>query len=204
MTLRMKGRIKVGFWLPFTARQECDASSFICRAQVPRHVPILTVTDCYDDARGTIDGRLFGAVRMFHFDDQNIVRAAAARAATEGIFAPIGLLPSPACIWHAESDSEIIVDLALAPERLSLHLTIDDTGALQSVSLQRWGNAGANTFGYIPFWGETSWRRSDSATSSCRDGSAWDGGTEPSDSDRSLRRRSSVQCRTTRFDLTTA
>src|SRR6202035_3517748 len=117
MRLRMKGRIKVALWLPFTADQDCDGSSFVWRAEVPRHVPFLRVTDSYDDGRGKIDGRLLGALRIFHSDDQNTVRSAAARAATEGILAPIGLLPTSTRIWHAESDTEIVVDLALAPER---------------------------------------------------------------------------------------
>jgi hypothetical protein len=154
MRLRMKGRIKVGLWLPFTADQDCDGSSFVWRAEVTRHVPILTVTDSYSDGRGTIDGRLLGVVRMFHSDDQNIVRSAAARAATEGILAPIGLLPSPTRLWHAESDTEIVVYLLLAPERPALHVTIDDDGAVQSVNLQRWGDAGHKTFGYLPFGGD--------------------------------------------------
>ncbi|MDQ1356615.1 MAG: hypothetical protein QOG44_988 [Acidimicrobiaceae bacterium] len=154
MALQMKGRIKVGLWLPFTARQECDGSSFIWRAQVPRHVPVMRVTDSYDDGRASIDGRMLGAIRLFHSDDQNIVRSAAGRAATEGILAPIGLLPSPSCIWHAESDTEITVQLALAPERVALHVTIDDGGAVQSVDLARWGDAGKKAFGYLPFGGD--------------------------------------------------
>ena len=154
MRLQMTGRIKVGTWLPFTAQQDCDGSSFIWRAQVPRHGRLLTVTDSYDNGRATIDGRLLGAIRMFHSDDQNIVRSAAARAATEGILAPIGLLPSPTRIWHAESDNEITVDLVLAPERPALHVTIDNDGAIQSVNLQRWGDAGQKAFGYIPFGGD--------------------------------------------------
>jgi hypothetical protein len=154
MRLRMTGRIKIGVWLPFTAQQDCDGSSFIWRAQVPRHVPLVTVTDSYDDGRGSIDGRLLGAIRMFHSDDQNIVRSAAGRAAAEGIVAPIGLLPSPTRIWRADSDHEITVDLDLAPERPALHLTIDNDGAVQSVNLQRWGDAGEKTFDYIPFGGD--------------------------------------------------
>lgn len=154
MRLRMKGRIKIGLWLPFTAQQDCDGSSFVWHAQVPRHVPLLTVTDSYQDGRAAIDGRLLGAVRLFHSDDQNIIRSAAARTATEGIVAPIGLLPSPTRVWRAENDNEIIVDLALPPERPALHLTIDNDGAVQSVNLQRWSDAGDKAFGYLPFGGD--------------------------------------------------
>jgi hypothetical protein len=154
MRLRMTGRIKVGLWLPFTAQQDCDGSSFIWRAQVPRHGRILTVTDSYDDGRAAIDGRLLGALRLFHSDNQDIVRSAAGRAAAEGILTPIGLLPSPTRIWRAESDNEITLDLALAPERPALHVTIDHDGAVQSIHLQRWGDTGKKTFGYIPFGGD--------------------------------------------------
>jgi hypothetical protein len=201
MRLRMTGRIKVGLWLPFTAQQDCDGSSFIWRAQVPRHGRILTVTDSYDDGRAAIDGRLLGALRLFHSDNQDIVRSAAGRAAAEGILTPIGLLPSPTRIWRAESDNEITVDLALAPERPALHVTIDHDGAVQSIHLQRWGDAGEKAFGYMPSE-ETSSRRSDLATSSCQHGYESDGGTEPNDSARSLKPRSAAPCRTTPIDLT--
>jgi hypothetical protein len=155
MTLLMHGRIKpLGLWLPFTARQECDGSSFTWRAQVPRHVRLLTVTDSYDNGHAAMEGRLLGPLRIFHGEDENVVRAAAARAATEGILAPIGLLPSRTCIWHAESDNHIVVNLELAPERPEMHLVIDYSGAVQSASLQRWGNAGQNHYGYIPFGGD--------------------------------------------------
>jgi hypothetical protein len=154
MRLLMKGRIKVGLWLPFTAQQDCDGSSFIWRAQVPGQVRLLTVTDSYDDGRAAIDGRLLGAVRLFHSEDENIVRSAAGRTVTEGIVAPIGLLPSPTCIWRAESDNEIVVEVALALERPALHVTIDNDGAVQSVNLQRWGDAGDKAFDYIPFGGD--------------------------------------------------
>jgi hypothetical protein len=100
----MTGRIRIGLWLPFAARQDCDGSSFTWSARVPRHVRFLTVIDSYDDGRAAIDGRLLSAIRMFHSDDQNILRSAAGRAATEGILAPIGLLTSPTRVWHAESD----------------------------------------------------------------------------------------------------
>ena len=154
MSLQMTGRIKIGLWMPFTAQQDCDGSSFIWRAQVPRHMPLLTVTDSYDDGRASIDGRLLGAFRLFHSNDVNIVRSAAGRAAVEGVLEPVGLLPSPTHIWHAKSENEIAVELVLAPERPTVHMSIDDDGSVLSVNLRRWGDAGGKTFGYVPFGGD--------------------------------------------------
>jgi hypothetical protein len=34
VSLTMTGRIKIGLWLPFNARQECDGCSFAWRARV--------------------------------------------------------------------------------------------------------------------------------------------------------------------------
>ena len=150
----MRGRLKVNVWLPFAAEQDCDGSSFTWRAQVTPHLRLLTVTDTYADGRGSIDGRLLGGVRLFHSEDQNIARSAAGRAAVEGILAPVGLLPGPTRIWHAESDNEITVHLAVTPEHPELHLTIDHDGAVESVNLERWGDDGGKAFGYIPFGGD--------------------------------------------------
>ncbi len=154
MTLHMKGRIKVALWLPFRARQECDGSSFTWRAQVTRHVPLLRVTDTFDAGRASTEGRLLNLLRVFHANDENTVRAGAARTATEGIFTPIGLLPSQTCVWRAVSSNHIVVERTLGPEDTALHLRIDDAGAVKSASVQRWGNAGQTSFGYIPFGGE--------------------------------------------------
>jgi hypothetical protein len=39
------------------------------------------------------------------------------------------------------------------PEHPELTLRIDEVGAVRSVSLMRWGDAGQRDFGYIPFGG---------------------------------------------------
>ncbi|MDQ2959602.1 MAG: hypothetical protein M3R48_00910 [Candidatus Dormibacteraeota bacterium] len=154
VTLLMKGRIRVGVWLPFTARQHCDGSSFMWRAQVPPRARLLTVTDRYSAGRASMEGRLLTALRLFHSDDQNTIRSAAGRAVVEGIMAPIGLLPGPTRIWHSESASHIVAKVALGPEQVALHLTINGEGGVRSVRTERWGNAEQKAFAYIPFGGD--------------------------------------------------
>ena len=43
--------------------------------------------------------------------------------------------------------------LEIPPERPEVRIGIDGGGAVRSVSALRWGNAGQDAFGYIPFGG---------------------------------------------------
>jgi hypothetical protein len=154
--MAMRGRIKVGLWLPFTAEQTVDGRSFAWRARVGRGLLTpLRVTDQYADAAGSTEGRLLGRVTLFHSHDANTARSAATRAAIESVvFAPPSVLPGRGVTWRAETESLIVAGFDLPPERPEVRLRIDDHGAIRTVSAQRWGNAGKKTFQYIPFGGE--------------------------------------------------
>jgi hypothetical protein len=147
----MTGRIKVGLWLPFSARQECDGRSFAWRARVGvGPLTVLAVVDRFAHGRGIMDGRLFGRIRLFHAEDENTTRSAAGRAALEAVYTPQSLLPQRGVIWRAESESEVVATWDMAPERPELQLQIDDRGAVRSYHLPRWSNVGQKEFGYIP------------------------------------------------------
>jgi hypothetical protein len=154
--MAMRGRIKVGLWLPFTAEQTVDGRSFTWRARVGRGpLTPLRVTDQYADAAGTTEGRLLGRVTLFYARDGDTARSAATRAAIESVvFAPPSVLPGRGVTWRAETESLIVAGFDLPPERPEVRLRIDDHGAIRTVSAQRWGNAGEKAFRYIPFGGE--------------------------------------------------
>jgi hypothetical protein len=151
VTLEMAGRVKVGAWLPFTAREECDGRSFRWRARVGwgRLAPLLVV-DRYVAGAGATEGRLFERARLFHAAGEDTTRSAAGRAALEAIWAPAALLPHTGVAWRAESDTHIVAAWDVPPERPEVHLRIDGEGAVHSASALRWGNAGQKAFGYIP------------------------------------------------------
>jgi hypothetical protein len=68
--MAMRGHIKVGLWLPFTAEQTVDGRSFAWRARVGRGpLTPLRVTDQYAGAAGSTEGRLLGRVTLFHAHD---------------------------------------------------------------------------------------------------------------------------------------
>ena len=149
--LKMKGRIRAGRWLPFSARQESDGRSFTWRARVGvGRLTVLTVVDGFAAGIGSTEGRLFGRRRVLHAEGPDTSRSAAGRAALEAVFAPMSLLPDRGVSWRADEEALIVASLDVAPERAELRLCIEPDGALRSVSARRWGNAGQSEFGYIP------------------------------------------------------
>ena len=136
--LEMRGRIKAGAWLPFTAVEELDGRSFRWRARVGP----LTVVDRFAHGDGSTEGRLLGRVRLFGAAGPDTARSAAGRAALEAIWAPAALLPEHGAAWRAESDDHIVVALDVPPERPELHLRIDADGAVRSASALRWNKDG--------------------------------------------------------------
>jgi hypothetical protein len=149
--LAMAGRIKAGVWMPFTASQRSDGRSFAWRARVAvGSLTLLTVLDRFADGAGSLDGRLFGRRRLFGAHDENTTRSAAGRAALEGVFAPMCLLPEHGVTWRAEEEDVIVASWDVPPERPEVRLRIDGNGALRSASALRWRKLGRSAVGYVP------------------------------------------------------
>ena len=149
--LTMKGRIKVGLWLPFTASQEGDGRSFAWHARVAAGpLTLLTVVDRFADAAGSTEGRLMGRARVFHADGPDTARSAAGRAALESVFVPAALLPERGVTWRAETDERIVAVWDVPPERPEVRLRIDAQGAVLTTSAMRWGDTGHGGHGYVP------------------------------------------------------
>jgi hypothetical protein len=153
--LRMRGRIKAGVWLPFTAVWEGDGRSFAWKAAAgPRLIRPLRVVDRFSSGTGSMDVRLFGLLPLVHADDEDTVRSGAGRAAVEATWTPASLLPERGVSWRAESDDVIVGTWDVPPERPEVRLRIDDRGALISTSVMRWDSGQHGRHGYIPCGGE--------------------------------------------------
>lgn len=150
--LTMRGRIKAGLWLPFTADQEGDGRSFTWRARCGwGPIKPLTVVDRFDGGQGSIDGRIFGRLRLFHAEDENTSRSAAGRAVAEGIFSPASLIGDPEVQWAADPDDGVTARREFGGEFVELRITTTAVGAVTSIRLERWGKVGKGAYGYIPF-----------------------------------------------------
>jgi hypothetical protein len=148
MCLTMRGRIKVGAWLPFTARQVSGADAFEWRAHVTiGRLTLLSVVDRFAAGSGAMDGRAFGRVRLFSDAGEDTTRSAAGRVALEAAaFAPACLLGHPGVAWRAVGDDEIVASWSVPPEHPEVRIGIDSDGAIRSVSALRWNGK----HGYVP------------------------------------------------------
>jgi hypothetical protein len=157
----MRGRIRLGTWLPFTAEQESYADAFSWRARVATGpLTLFRVTDGFAHGTGRVDARLFGRVPLIGSADENTARSAAARAALEAAaYAPPLLLTHPGVDWEVRGAGTIVARWVVGPERPDVEIRIDEAGAIRSVSAPRWGRQRTPDFQYIPFGGELAGER---------------------------------------------
>ena len=157
----MRGRIKLGAWLPFTAGQDSFADAFSWRARVGAGpLTVFRVADSFAGGVGRVDARLFGRVPLIRSQDENTARSAATRAALEAAaFAAPLLLTHPGVEWHARGADVIVARWVVGPELPCVEIRIDESGAVRSVSAPRWGRQGTARFQYIPFGGELAGER---------------------------------------------
>ena len=92
--LQMRGRIKIGRWLPFRARQVLTPHRGTVWAA--RVGGAIVGSDRYDAGRGAMDWKLGGLVTVMHAEGPDVSRSSAERAAGEAFWIPTSLLPHSA------------------------------------------------------------------------------------------------------------
>jgi hypothetical protein len=84
----------------------------------------------------------------------DMVRSAAFRAATEGVWVPASLLPQSGVQWEQVGPNTARVTVTRTQPAIMLELTIDEAGALKEIVGQRWSNANPEQrFRLQPFGG---------------------------------------------------
>jgi hypothetical protein len=128
--LRMRGRIKVGRWLPFRANQLlAPRLGTVWEARV---AALIIGSDRYVEGTGGMDWTLLGLRRIVHADGADVNRSAAERAAGESIWVPTALLPSSGVVWTAMADDRIAVELDTDGHNVGLEHEIDRSGRIRS------------------------------------------------------------------------
>jgi hypothetical protein len=150
--LRMRGRIKVGRWLPFSARQVLNPhEGFVWSA---RAAGLITGSDRYLDGAGGQEWKLAGLVTVAHGDGPDVARSAAGRGGAEGIWVPTALLPRFGVSWSAD-EARLTARHRLGPVWVEINLDLDPQGRIRSVVFDRWGDPDkTGTWAWHPFGGE--------------------------------------------------
>jgi len=151
--LSMRGRIKVGRWLPFRARQVLSPHhGFVWSA---RAAGLLAGTDRYADGAGVMTWKLAGLVTVAAGEGPDISRSAAGRAGAEGIWLPTALLPRFGVRWSAVAADRVTAAFEVGETPLALQLRLDEAGRVAALVFDRWGDPdGGGRFGWHRFGGE--------------------------------------------------
>jgi hypothetical protein len=84
--LKMRGRIKVGRWLPFRARQALSPhEGFLWAA---RAAGLIAGSDRYLDGVGAMHWKAAGLITVAHGEGPDVSRSAAGRAGAEAVWVP--------------------------------------------------------------------------------------------------------------------
>ena len=137
--LRMRGRIRVGRWLPFQAIQlHVPPHGYLWVAKAGFGPVSIRGYDCYADGAGRMRWRVCGLLPLIDSSGPDIDRSAAGRVALDAFTLPSSWL-SPAVAWQAGDGA----DTALARWQvgdwtLGVRLEVGPDGALRSLDMSRW------------------------------------------------------------------
>ena len=152
--LRMHGEIKLGRWLPFSAEQVIHAKrGFIWSATVRLlGIPIFRGFDRLVDGEGAMRWKLLGMIPMVTDSGPDITRSALGRVEAESLWLP-SVLVRREVRWTALDSRHAAARLGGQPDATPVEFAIDQTGRLESVKMQRWGNPGGGAFRLADFGG---------------------------------------------------
>lgn len=153
--LEMEGDIKLKRWMPFRARQILRAGTgFVWEAAVGKPPISFSGGDSYWQGRGTLDFRLWGILPVARAAGPDIDRSAAGRLAAETVaWAPQALTPQMGAAWAPIDSTTAVVTLPIGDDTVDVAVTVDQTGRLRELAMQRWGDADHVSFDLYPFGG---------------------------------------------------
>jgi hypothetical protein len=150
----MRGRIKLGRWLPFRATEViAPHNGFVWRARVAGG--LFAGSDRFVDGEGALDWRLAGLIPVMRASGEDVSRSAAARAGGEAQWLPTALVPQVGVAWSVLDDDVIVASLSVGGVPVEVRQRIDATGRPLSTVFDRWGDPDdTGTWGWHPFGGE--------------------------------------------------
>lgn len=148
--LTMHGRIKLGRWRPFTARQVLSPPGGYTWAATARLAGLpVTGYDRLSSGAGEMRWRLLRLIPVLTAAGPDITRSAYGRMAGE-----IALIPTAfrhAAWTRGEQANTAVATWRFGGDTESAELRVARSGRLAEVRVNRWGNPGGAPFGRYPF-----------------------------------------------------
>lgn len=153
VSLRMHGRIKIGRWLPFRARQVLNPhTGFLWAA---RTAGVIVGSDRYFGGAGGMDWKVAGLFTLVHEEGPDATKSAAGRGGAEAVWVPTALLPRFGVTWSAADETHLSVRHTLGTTPIEVKYSLDSDGLIRSLVFERWGDpSNTGTFAWYPFGGE--------------------------------------------------
>lgn len=148
--LTMHGRIKLGRWRPFTARQVLAPPGGYLWAATARLAGLpVTGYDRLSSGAGEMRWRLLRLIPVLTAAGPDVTRSARGRMAGE-----IALIPTAfrTAAWsRGEHPNTAVATWHLGDDTESAELRVKRSGMLAEIRVNRWGNPGGEPFGRYPF-----------------------------------------------------
>lgn len=141
--LEMTGRIKLGIWLPFSARQILRAGVGLVWAPVVGGRLIRFVgADSFGPDGGRMQFRLHDRISVVNASGPDVDKSAAGRLAAEtAAWLPQALTPQAGATWKPIDHHSATVVLTGPDGPVEVDLTIDADGRVTDIDLLRWNGS---------------------------------------------------------------
>ncbi len=150
--LRTRGEIRLKGWCPFRAEQVIlRDGSMIWQATVRlRGVPIKG-SDRFVGGAGALDWRVLGLFPVMRASGPDVSRSAAGRVAAETIWLPSVLAGADVNWSKAGPGGLVSASFSRQGFPMALTIALDGDGAVERVSMERWGNPDGGAFREVVF-----------------------------------------------------
>ena len=176
--LQMRGRIKLGRWLPFRAQQLL--APHLGSVWVARVGGVVTGSDHVVDGQGAMQWRLLGVVPVLRAEGAGVSRSTAGRVAAESGWVPTALAARRPLAARTLGEDRIALDVDVGGETIAVEHVLGNDGRVVSSSVERWGDPeGTGEWRFVPFGIDaTAWRTFDGVTIPSAGRAGWYHGTD--------------------------
>ncbi len=152
--LTQHGRIRLGSWRDFRARQVIAGLQgyvWACSTRVAG-VPVHGYDRLAHD-RADMVHRAFGRLALVDQSGPDLTRSAVGRLVSELVWTPAVAL-DPGIVWKRVDDDAVTAVLPHHGEAHEVTITVDPTGALRRVTMLRWASIARGPYQLHPFGAE--------------------------------------------------